>query len=467
MSNQMERLQEISLQVPLRFQLPDFYTKETPERVALALRIGAQAVENLFTSITDELRAEQNTELVNQLEKKYMKRQEQFERERRTLEESLEHLQAKFSLDESLKKDLRRQLMEEAETMYKRVLEEKDRTIQLLKEQHVSLKDQLTGEVRILNDKISRQLGSQEKGKAGEVSMEDLIKKAFGMSPNFDLMSVGREAQKGDHLMDYKTIRVMWEIKNYTRMVSKEEVDKLHRDMRSNPDVSMAIMVSLQSGIVGHSKAGDIDLEVLEDGRLVVYLTNLFRREDTLLYIQSLRPILDIVEAKKEKKTVTSTEEIESLRFKFKVVHHILLKHQKTLATIHNSVVQQKKKMEQANSELQALLREAEAECKNSIQELLANEENTDEASLETLNAELFTKTAFVDLTKHQKTFMEWFRENCQEDPSGEVESKKFLEALKPILKTERELREVRELLQDTVWPKGGKKVRGFLLSRG
>lgn len=464
MKNQMERLQEISIQVPLRFQLPEFYNKETPAHVALALRIGAQAVENLFTSIADHIREEQNTELVNQLEKKYTKKQEQFERERRTLEETLEHLQAKFTLDEGLKKDLRRQLMEEAETMYKRILEEKDRTIQLLKDQHASFKEQLTGEVRTLNDKISRQLGSQEKGKAGEVSMEDLIKKAFGMAPNFDLHSVGREAQKGDHLMDYKSIRVMWEIKNYTRMVSKEEVDKLHRDMRSNPDVNMAIMVSLQSGIVSHSKAGDIDMEVLEDGRLVIYLTNLFRREDTLLYIQGLRPILDIVETKKEKKTVTSTEEVESLRFKFKVVHHILLKHQKTLATLHNSVVQQKKKMEQANSELQALLREAESECKNSIQGLLANEDEADQSSLETLNPELFNKTTFVDLSKIQKTFVEWLRENCAEDPDGEVETKKFLEALKPTLKTEKEIKEVREILQDSVWPKGGKKIKGLRL---
>jgi hypothetical protein len=460
----MERVQELTFQVPLSFQLPRFYEQQSPERVALALRIGAQAVENLFLSIADQIREEQNSELVGQLEKKFLKKQEQYERERRTLEESLEHLRAKFSLDESLKTDMRHQLMAEAKHMYKEVLEEKDKTIHLLKDQLAGLKEQLTGEVRTLNDKISRQLGSQEKGKAGEVSMEDMIKKAYGMSPNFDLQSVGREAQKGDHIMEYKSIRAMWEIKNYTRMVSKEEVEKLHRDMRANPDVSLAIMVSLQSGIVGHSKAGDIDLEVLEDGRLVVYITNLFRRDDPILYIQSLRPILDITESRKDKKIMTSNEEIEALRFKVKVVHHILLKHQKTLSTLHNSVVQQKKKMDQMNSEFMALLREAESECKNSLQELLSNEDGASESALDTLNPELFTKTTMVELTKHQKTFVEWLRETCEEDPDGEIESKKFLEALKPTLKTERELKEVRELLQDSVWPKGGKKIKGLRL---
>jgi len=116
--------------------------------------------------------------------------------------------------------------------------------------------------------------------------------------------------------------------------------------------------------------------------------------------------------------------------------------------------------MDQMNSEFMALLREAESECKNSLQELLANEEITE--ALETLNPELFTKEAMAELTKNQKTFIEWFRDACTEDPDGEVESKKFLEALKPVLKTEKELKEVRDLLQDTVWPKNGKKLKGF-----
>ena len=458
----MNRHQEVTFQVPLSFQVPKFYEQQTPERISLALRIGAQAVENLFISIADQIREEQNSELVGQLEKKYLKKHEQTERERRALEETLDHLRTKFNLDESLKTDMRRQLMDEAKYIYKEVLDEKDKTIHLLKDQLSGLKDQLTGEVRNLNDKLGRQLGSQEKGKAGEVSMEDLIKKAYGMSQNFDLLSVGREAQRGDHIMDYRSIRIMWEIKNYTRPATKEEVEKLHRDMRSNPDISLAIMVSLQSGIVGHSKAGDIDLEILEDGRIIVYITNLFRRDDPVIYIQSLRPILDLVDSKKDKTALTTTEEIESLRFKVKIVHHILLKHQKTLSTLHNSVVQQKKKMDQMNSEFLALLREAESECKNSIQELLANEETSAENSLDTLNPELFTKTTLVDLTKTQKVFVEWLQEICVEDPEGEIESKKFQEALKQTLKTEREMKEARDLLQESVWPKGGKKIRGF-----
>ena len=194
----------------------------------------------------------------------------------------------------------------------------------------------------------------------------------------------------------------------------------------------------------------------------MVYITNLFRRDDPILYIQSLRPILDISESRKDKKIIPSTEEAEALRFKVKVVHHILLKHQKTLASLHNSVVQQKKKMDQMNSEFMALLREAESECKNSLQELLSNEDDASESALDMLNPELFTKSTIVELTKNQKIFLSWLRETCEEDLDGEIESKKFLEALKPTLRTEKEIKEARDLLQDTVWPKGGKKIKGF-----
>lgn len=457
-------MQEVVFSLPSSFQIPNFYEKQTPERIALALRLGADAVENLFTGIAEQIREECNGELVQQLEKKHLKKQDQLERERRLLEETLDHLRAKISVDEGLKAEARKQIQEETRQSYKELLEEKERRIQ-------HLQDQLMNEMRGLHEKfqtvkegINRQLGSTDKGKAGETRMEDMIKKSFGMSPNFELQSVGKEAQKGDHIMKYKSIKVMWEIKNYTRMVTKEEVEKLHRDMRVNPEIRMAIMVALQTGIVGHAKAGDIDLEMLEGGRCIVYVNNLFQREDPIFYLQSLRPLLDLVEARGESKATQESEEVDTLKYKAEVVRHILLTHQKTLNALHNMVYQQKKKMDQMNSELMAQVKEAEAECANSLRELL-DEKEKQKGGLDILNPELFTKSAKVDLNKNQKVFLEWLVENCTEDPDSEIETKKFLEALKPVLKTEKEIKEAREILQESVWPKGGKKIRGFRLN--
>lgn len=447
----------VSFSVPGSFVFPHFYKKATPEQTAQALQMGAKVYEYMYASIAEDIQKECNTEIVEDLEKKYAK-------EKRVLEERLENLKLKLKDDELLNQDIREQVKRQMQDIYKTLLDDKDRQIR-------RLEDQVGFEIRGLQEKfsnmkdsVSRQLGSQEKGKAGEVAMEDLLKKSFGQTEGFDLVSTGKEAQRGDHIMMYKSLKVMWEIKNYTRMVNKDEVEKLHRDMRSNPDVGIAFMVSLYSGIVGHVKAGDIDMEVLEDGRMIVYLTNFYKREDPLLYLQALRPFLDLIEAKPLETKRLESEEATKLEFKMKIVHHILLNHQKTLHSLYNSLIQQKKKTEQMNTELLALIRQAEMECTNSLKELLQETEHSEDDTLASLNPELFTKTALVDFTQTQKKFMEWFKENCREEKGSEVESKKFVESYKETFKTEKEAKEIRELFQESVWPKGGKKIRGICL---
>jgi hypothetical protein len=374
-------------------------------------------------------------------------------------------MRAKLRDDEQVQQGIREQLKQQMENVYKDLLNEKDRQIRRLEDQITVEMKTLQDKFQVMKDSVMRQQGSQEKGKVGEAIMEELIKKSFGSATGFDLLNTATEAQKGDHIMTYKSIRVMWEIKNYTRMVTKDEVEKLHRDMRSNPDVSMAFMVSLYAGIVGHTKAGDIDIEILEDGRLICYITSFYKREDPLVYLQALRPFLDLMEAKPTQVDRLESEEIHKLEFKMKIVHHILQNHQKTLHSLFISLQNQKKKSEQMNTELLGLIRQAEMECTNSLKELLQDHEHSQDDTDSTLNPELFTKTAFIDLTQTQKRFIEWFKKNCTNDRSSEIESKKFQEAYKDSFKTEKELKEIRELFQESVWPKGGKRVKGIRFS--
>ena len=445
----------VSFSVPSSFVVPNFFRSATPEETGYAIQMGAKVYESMYTSIAEDIRGECNTEIVEELEKKYS-------REKRALEERLENLKLKLKDDENINQGIREQVKHQMQDMYRNLLDEKDRQIRRLEEQVGVEMRTLQEKFLSMKDSVSRQLGSQEKGKVGEVAMEDILKKSFGQTEGFDLVSTGKEAQRGDHIMLYKSLKVMWEIKNYTRMVNKDEVEKLHRDMRSNPDVGIACMVSLYSGIVGHVKGGDIDVEVLEDGRMIMYLTNFYKRDDPLLYLQALRPFFDLIEAKPVKGGYLESEEASKLEFKMKIVHHILLNHQKTLHSLYNSLIQQKKKTEQMNTELLALIRQAEMECTNSLKELLQESEHTESDTDATLNPELFTKTALVDLTATQKKFIQWFKEACVEEKGAEVESKKFQEAYKDTFKTEKEMKEIRELFQETVWLKGGKKVKGI-----
>jgi hypothetical protein len=450
--------QLIQFRVPAEFTLPKFYLTANPDRTSLALRVGALAVDTLFSSIASEVREEQNGDVVKRIEEKYVKRQDVSEREKKSLQDTLQTLHDKIALDERMKHDWQKQIKEETKELYKELLLEKEKQNQALFQEIRTLQEKMQG----IRDGMNRTLGSQEKGRAGELQMEELLTKAFGMVAPFDLQSKGKEAQSGDIHMMYKKDKFLWEVKNYTRQVNKDEVDKLLRDMRANPDIKMGFMVSLSHGITGHTRAGDIDMERLEDGRFVVYLSNLHKRDDPVLFLQTLRPLLEIVESMNTVKAEgrsDSIEEVQRLKMKTTVVQHLLTSHRSTLQNLHNSLVNQKKKTDQIWGEQIALVRQAEMEMASTLKELLTEEEHSLTETL--LNPELYTKTNYLELNEKEKKLVDWLKANCEESETSELESKVFSEKIRETFK-EKELTEARKILQETVWPKQGKKIRGF-----
>jgi len=448
----MEAIQ-ISLRLPATFTLPKFYHTESPDKTSLALRLGAIAAQ----AAEETIREECNSDLVTQLEKKHLTTRDRLEREKRGLEESLTHLQSKLSIDESLKSDLRQRIQEECRATFRELLAEKDKQIDRASRENQALHERL----QKLADSLNRQVGSQEKGRLGELRVEDLITRAFGMGPGFELIAKGKEAQSGDHHMMYNNMKIIWETKNYGRPVNKDEVEKLRRDMRSNPDVKVAFMVSLTNGIVGHTKPADIDLERLEDGRFIVYLSNLYKHEDPVLYLQGLRPLLELGEYMGVHKERQDSEELSQMKVKAQIIQHLLKNHMTTLQTLRNSLVNQKKKMDQIYAEQMSLVKQAETELVSTLKELLSEEEQQGIVQSR-LNPELYVKQNLLDCTDKEKKLVAWFQQHCSEDSKAELETKELQEKLKEAGFKEKELTEARKILQETVWPKGGKKLKGF-----
>lgn len=462
-NNHEESCQEITLQVPAQFHLPEFYSKVSMEKIAMALTFGAEAVQTLSDSFAEG----QNTELVASVEKKFNRKLEQLEHEKTVLRQTCEQLQAKISTENGFVTEMRQRVQEETQGIYKELLSEKDKQIASLKEE---IKNEMRGlqeKFQTVKDSFMRNQGSQEKGKIGEAKAESFIKMAFGSATGFTLQSTGKEAREGDHIMTYKATKAIWEIKNYTRMVNKDEIEKLHRDMRSNPDVHIAFMISLQAGITGHVKAGDIDIEILEDGRFIVYISNFNKQEEPVFYLQSLRPLLDIVEYIHSR--VVHTEEgmeVQQLKTKITIVHKLLLIHRKTLSDLHNNAVQLKKKTEQMITEQLATIKHAESECISAMKEILTEEERDENAGVEVLlNSQLYSKNTLLELDKKERKLYDWFQANCIEEEGAEIETKQLVERMANAF-TEKERITARSLFQENVWPKGGKKVKGFCLKQ-
>jgi hypothetical protein len=155
------------------------------------------------------------------------------------------------------------------------------------------------------------------------------------------------------------------------------------------------------------------------------------------------------------------SEELSQMKVKAQIIQHLLKNHMTTLQNLRNSLVNQKKKMDQIYAEQMSLVKQAEMELVSTLKELLSEEEQKGVVQ-NTLNPELYTKQNLLDCIEKEKKLVVWFQQHCIEDPRAELETKELQEKLKEAGFKEKELTEARKILQETVWPKGAKKLKGF-----
>ena len=111
-----------------------------------------------------------------------------------------------------------------------------------------------------------------------------------------------------------------------------------------------------------------------------------------------------------------------------------------------------------------SLVKQAETELVSTLKELLSEEEQQGIVQ-GVLNPELYTKQNLLDCTEKEKKLIAWFQQHCIENSKAELETKELQERLKEAGFKEKELTEARKILQECVWPKGAKKLKGFRYS--
>ncbi len=460
---------EVTFHLPSNFELPDFYNKETPERIALALRLGAESVDYMVKNATDIIREETHEQTAKQLEGKYIVLFEKEKRERRRLEDALEqakeHLSAVEKANASWQKDLR----ERAESMMAPVLHAKDKEIEDLKDMLRMIQDLGLKFDKMSDTYTKTQNNSYLKGRAGETQVEELLK----LSLDCEIYPVHKEAYAGDyHMIRGKgKYKYLIDSKDYSRMVNQQEIEKLHRDLRINADVVGAIMISLNSGISGHSRSGDIDIEFNEAGKPIVYIGNLKRRDEIPILFASLRPFFEVVEQSvqtQNKSTSQTSEEAHRLQSQMGLVSNLIRNHLQSMMNMKNIFVNHKRKTDAMYNEQLALLLQQEGAVKNLLAVALGDAELLRHAVQDTempLPSSIFRKTARTELTEGENKFVEWMEKTFDFEDGKELDLKVFMEkALEGGFK-EKEFRAMREkLFVDSAWAKGGKKVYGFAL---
>ena len=477
-------LQEISLQLPFNYQIPELYLQGNPELIATALTLGAESCRILTEEAYTKVRNETHQEIISEVKKQTDQEIISLRKQKEDTEELLEQTSRKIR---RLEQDLsvhEERIRQEERRNREEIAKEKDARIQALEQQlresRESSKSLTEGFQQLREQMIRNTTGSTNRGKEGEAQVEELLKLAYGSAPSFDLNPVAKEGHKGDFIMDYERTKLLWEVKNYSRMVNKDEVEKLHRDMRENPEAAVGIMISLQTGIVGHTKAGDIDIEFIGSGtgttsiRCIVYISNFHQRQDKVFYLQSLRPLLDLV-AKQSQQirgdliTPEESEEakqLEALRSRSVLVQNLLATHQAQIQRHFNSLTNHKKRSEQMFAELQSFVRESEGHVREMLRVIIGNiDESLTTDELKHLSERVFKKTSSVEMNEKERKFLLWLLKVAEEDEYGQITIKDLVDKARDSEEafSEKEVRGYREtLFQDLAWQKGGKLIVGL-----
>lgn len=125
--------------------------------------------------------------------------------------------------------------------------------------------------------KLSSTLGKRAanvktKGNDYEEQFGERLRRYYGVGGGFGLRSTGLGAgHEMDFAMDLEGRVVMWELKNYTSLVPKAEVEKFLRDLKENAQASVGVMISRTTDIHGKNGGGPLLCE-FDGNKMMIYI---------------------------------------------------------------------------------------------------------------------------------------------------------------------------------------------------
>ena len=200
-------------------------------------------------------------------------------------------------LESSREKDIH-DAVTRTETLMEKLVSSKSDQLEKMEHAYQKLHEVITKQSDDLV-KLSATLGKRganvkQKGSDYEEEFGEKLKRHYGMCKGFEL----KDTRLGmGHEMDFSMFMeghlILWELKNYTSVVPKPEVDKFLRDLKEN-DATIGIMISRTTNIYG-KHASTMTTEC-EGGKLMIYLNRMeeFCGEDESRIFHSLMAIFRI-----------------------------------------------------------------------------------------------------------------------------------------------------------------------------
>ena len=341
----MNSTKPITIHVSTSYEVPELYTKATQEDIEDALTMGAwiQATMKSKKS-TEEVRkvTERKDAELLRIQTQYQERMAKLMDDRKILaaekealhmevmdrikeargaerescakeaEETLRQLRREHEiltsrydlldvrrrdLETSREKDIH-DAVTRTETLMEKLVSSKSDQLEKMENAYQKLHEVITKQSDDLV-KLSATLGKRganvkQKGSDYEEEFGEKLKRHYGLCKGFEL----KDTRLGmGHEMDFSMLiegnLILWELKNYTSVVPKPEVDKFLRDLKEN-DATIGIMISRTTNIYG--KHTHMMTTECEGGKLMIYLNRMeeFCGEDESRIFHSLMAIFRI-----------------------------------------------------------------------------------------------------------------------------------------------------------------------------
>jgi hypothetical protein len=182
-------------------------------------------------------------------------------------------------VEESREKDIQ-EAVNKTEALMEKLVTAKQDQLNKMEASHARLSESILKQTEEIG-KLSSTLGKRhsnvkQKGNDFEEVFGEKLKRNYGVCQGFKSRqtALNGTGHEGDFVTEMEGHHVLWELKEYSGVVPKTEVDKFLRDMRENPNATVGVMISKTTDIFGKNGSGLLHTEF--DGRnMLIYINRL------------------------------------------------------------------------------------------------------------------------------------------------------------------------------------------------
>lgn len=266
--------------------IPEWYKTADPSDVTNALQWGHEIVQEQKrmseTKLHDQLDLNWKR-VVEQTREEYAKREQEYERQREHLEQEVQRWR-QSAIETVNGTGLERKLQaarQEWVGEQTKILESVERERQSLHQHLSSLQTQLTRaeEARkSLQEKLDQKATNElhltksvHKGDMGEEMVDGWLRTSF---LGATIRDTSKETGKMDLQMDWDGMNILIDVKNHDgKLHSVKDIQKFYDDIRSNPDVPIAILLCTKTRVQHHDRYW-VETEVINDNQIAVFMNN-------------------------------------------------------------------------------------------------------------------------------------------------------------------------------------------------